>query len=151
MGTININGGTLDDQGNVTGLSTTLQVATAWNHTSGVVTNTSTAGIDKIQFNGTSTFTGLTAAASFQYYTVQVTNNSTTTLASALTVNNVTGTNVTVDAGSTLNAAAFIVNTNATGNTVLVNGTFKTSLAAGFSGGASTAISSTFYTYYYFR
>ena len=145
VGTININGGTLDDRSTVSGLSTTLQVSTAWNQSSGVVTNTGT-GVDRIQFTGggATTFTGLTAAASFQYFTVQVTNNTTTTLASALTVNNITGTNLIVDLGSTLNASTFVVNTNATGNSMSINGTFKTANTAGFSGAAATAISATF-------
>ena len=146
VGTININGGTLDDKSTGgTGLTTTLQVSTAWNHTSGVATNTGT-GIDKIQFTGggATTFAGLTAPASFIFYVVQVSNNTTTTLSNALTVNNVAGNNLTIDLGSTLNASTFVVNTSATGNTMLINGTFKTANTIGFSGAATAAISNTF-------
>ena len=145
VGTINVNGGTLDDKSTVSGLSTTLQVSTGWNQTSGVVTNTSTNGTDKIQFTGggATTFTGLTASASFQYFSVQVSNNTTLTLASALTVNGLSGTNLTVDAGSTLNAAANIISTNTASSNFTVNGTFKTSNTAGFVGGSTTALNTT--------
>ena len=145
VGTININGGTLDDKSTGTGVTTNVQVTTAWNQTSGVVTNTGT-GVDRIIFTGggATTFTGLTAPASFRFYTVQVSNNTTTTLSTNLTVNGIIGNQLTVDAGSILNAVGFIVNTDATGNNFIINGTFRSSLVAGFSGGASTAISNTF-------
>jgi hypothetical protein len=145
VGTININGGTLDDRSTVSGLSSTLQVSTAWNQTSGIVTNTSTNGIDKIQFTGggNTTYAGLTAPASFQYFSVQIANNTTTTLSTALAINGISGTNLTVEAGSTMNGAAFLVSTNGTGNSFIVNGTYKTAVISGFSGTSTSALSST--------
>ena len=118
-----------------------MQVSTAWNQTAGLATVTG-AGVVKILFTGggATTFTGLTASANFIYYFLQVSNTTTLTLASALTVNGVTGTDLTVDAGSTLNAAAFVISTGATGANFTVNGTFKTSNTAGFVGGSTTAL-----------
>lgn len=148
VGTININGGTLDDQAVITGLSTTLQVTTAWNQTSGVVTNTSANGTDKIQFTGggATTFSGLTAPASFQYFSVQVSNNTTLTLSSNLAINGLNGPSVfLVDAGtpgSTCNAGAFVISNGATfvaGNGFTVNGIFKTANTVGLSGSTTTA------------
>jgi hypothetical protein len=144
VGTININGGTLNDQSTVTGTSSILEVNTAWNQTSGVVTNTG-SGIDKIEFKGggSTTFTGLTASASFQQFYVQVSNNTTLTLSSALTINNVSGNNLTVDAGSTFNAGTFLVNTSSTGNSYSIAGKFQTAALAGFSGTATSSLVST--------
>ena len=143
VGTINITGGTLDDQSGVSSVGTTLQISAAWNQTAGVVTN-SGSGVDLIQFTGggATTFKGLTATANFEYYGVQVSNNTTTTLLSALTITGVTGTVLTVDAGSTFNASTFVVTTSGA-YTFLISGIFKTADLAGFSGTTASALSST--------
>ncbi len=145
VGSINISGGTLDDQSTVSGVSTTLQVSSAWNQTAGIVTNTGT-GIGLIQFTGggATTYTGLTASTSFKYFIVQVSNSTTTTLASTLTMNLVQGDNLTVDALSTLNAAAYVVTASVTSlGSHYIAGTFKTSNLNGFSGTTTSALSST--------
>ena len=46
------------------------------------------------------------------------------------TVNGITGNNLTVDAGSTMNSATFLVSTGAAGNNYIINGTFKTAVIA---------------------
>ncbi len=121
-----------------------MQVSTAWNQTAGSVTNTG-SGVDKIQFTGggSTTYTGLTAAANFQYWTIQISSNTTTTLASNLTLNNNAGTILTIDGGSTFNAVTYLTSTNSGTNTISISGTFKTADLAGFSGSTSTSIVST--------
>ena len=146
VGTININGGTLDDRSTGGVVSTTnLQISTAWNHTSGIATVSGAGFVDLIfTGGGATTFTGLTASANFIYYNVRVSNNTTLTLASALTFNGMTGsTPLNVDLGSTLVGGTFLVSTTGTTNTFLINGTFKTAVLAGFALTTTSALSST--------
>ncbi len=144
VGSINITGGILDDQSQLTGTTANLQVNTAWNQTSGFVTNTGT-GVDKIVFTGggNTTYTGLTSSSSFDYWYAQVSNNTTTTLQSSLAINGITGTNLTIDAGSIFNAGTYVTTTNSSSGAFIISGTFKTADLAGFSGTTTSAISST--------
>ena len=148
VGTINLSGGTLDDLSTGGVVTTTnLLISTAWNQTGGTAT-VSGSGYGKIIFSGggASTFAGTSTTASFIWWIVQLSDNTTLTSSTDLLLNfnpTTTITSLTVDLGSTLNMGINLVKTNRTNNIYAINGTFKTSNTNGFSGSTTTALNST--------
>ena len=144
VGTINLSGGTLDDKSTGGGVVTTtnLLISTAWNQTGGLAT-VNGDGLAKLIFTGggATSYTGLTPNTNIIYYLVQVSDNTTLSLASNLAINGIDGgATITLDAGSTIDANTFVLSTSGTINTFLINGTFKTSNTNGFSGSTTTAL-----------
>ena len=127
--------------------STIINISGSYNQGSGTTWTTPTAGWSQIVFTGggNTTYTNAytTAVANWTYMLVQVSNNTTLTLNSKLELYGFSGTTLTVDAGSTLDAGANIIAAGSTSETFAINGTLKTSnTTAGLNGSTSATLSS---------
>ena len=152
VGGVNISAGTLDATSTSTSSpSTYLLINGSWSQSGSSVVGYTGTKTGRIIFTGggSNTFTGLTPSANFQYWNLQVSNNTTLTFGSNVSVNGyVNGTMcLTVDAGSTLIDAGYTILANnstgtSSGNAFVINGIYKTSNANGFTGTVSTTISS---------
>ncbi|RYY85003.1 MAG: hypothetical protein EOO15_18085, partial [Chitinophagaceae bacterium] len=147
IGNLVMSAGTLDGGSVNSGTTTytsTLNVTGNFTKTGGTITNSSASDFNAITFNGggAQSFSN-TGTSEYNIWTI--TNNSTLNLATAFPISGFASTSpvaLTIDAGSTLNAAAFQI--TADNNALLtINGTIKTANTAGLSGAAGTTLSST--------
>ena len=149
VGSFNISGGTLNSLSTASAPATNIYINNSWNQTGGSVAFSGTyEGVLIFTGGGNTTFSGLTPTANFEYWEVQVSNNTTLTInGSTWAVNYGPNSNIlTVDAGSTLNAQASVFSTASSSEIITINGKYITTNLNGFSGSTTTAISNT-YTY----
>ncbi len=108
----------------------------------GTWTNSSSTQLYDIYFSKGGT-QSVSNSGTLKWGSFNVSNNSTVTLASALPITGVTGTFITVDAGSVLSANTYIISTTVSPCTLAVNGKLQTANANGIGGSTSTTLSST--------
>ena len=146
-----LTGGTYNNQisgATLTGLVNTNNITGSYTQTATSTFTTLGAGVSKIIFNGggNSTYSNAytTAVTNFVYNNIQVSNNTTLTLSTDLILYGTSGTGqITVDAGSTLDAGTKLIKAGATLQTWYINGTIKTANTAGLSNTGASTLSST--------
>jgi PKD repeat protein len=122
-----------------------LNITGTYSKTAGTITNSSPAGYNCFLFSGGGAETFSTAGTD-KYMFMHISNATTLTLNSAMTVNGTGGTahtTFTVDAGATVIAGTNLITLSSTTPTALINGQIQTAAPTGFSGGAATCITST--------
>ena len=122
-----------------------VNITGSFNKTAGTILNSSASDYNCFLFSGGVAETFSTAGTD-NYIFVHISNNTTLTLNSAISLNGTSTTahtTFTVDAGSTVTAGTNLITCNSTTPTCLINGKIRTAAIAGFNGGGATCITST--------